>query len=115
MKTYMLSLGGGILVGLIYSLLNVRSPAPPLVALIGLLGILLGEQVIPVARQMLAGGTLAVGSYDQTIRLWDWRAGQVTKHLTGQADKVYSLAYTADGKRIASGGPRSTWNHDVTM
>jgi len=60
MNTYMLSLGGGILVGLIYSLLNVRSPAPPLVALIGLLGVLLGEQVIPVARQMLAGGTLAV-------------------------------------------------------
>jgi XapX domain-containing protein len=48
MKTYLLSAGAGILVGVIYSLLNVRSPAPPLVALIGLLGILIGEQVVPV-------------------------------------------------------------------
>jgi len=39
MKTYLLSAGAGILVGVIYSLLNVRSPAPPLVALVGLLGI----------------------------------------------------------------------------
>ena len=39
MKIYLLSLGAGLLVGVVYSLLQVRSPAPPLVALIGLLGI----------------------------------------------------------------------------
>ena len=50
MRTYLLSLGAGLLVGVVYSLLNVRSPAPPVVALIGLLGILLGEQIIPVAK-----------------------------------------------------------------
>jgi XapX domain-containing protein len=55
MKIYVLSLGAGLLVGVIYSLLNVRSPAPPLVALVGLLGILIGEQVIPVGRQIVAG------------------------------------------------------------
>lgn len=55
MKMYILSLGAGLLVGIIYSLLNVRSPAPPLVALIGLLGILVGEQIIPVGKQLLAG------------------------------------------------------------
>jgi XapX domain-containing protein len=55
MKIYMLSLGAGALVGVIYSLLNVRSPAPPLVALVGLLGILVGEQVIPVGKQLLTG------------------------------------------------------------
>jgi XapX domain-containing protein len=59
MKVYLISLGAGLLVGVIYSLLNVRSPAPPLVALVGLLGILGGEQVIPVARQLLAGTSLA--------------------------------------------------------
>ncbi|PYM53063.1 MAG: XapX domain-containing protein, partial [Candidatus Rokuibacteriota bacterium] len=48
MKIYLLSLGAGLLVGVIYSLVNVRSPAPPVVALVGLLGILLGEQIIPV-------------------------------------------------------------------
>jgi XapX domain-containing protein len=53
MKAYLLSFGAGLLVGVVYSLLDVRSPAPPVVALIGLLGILLGEQIIPVGRQMI--------------------------------------------------------------
>jgi XapX domain-containing protein len=57
MKIYLLSLGAGVLVGVIYSLLNVRSPAPPLVALVGLLGILLGEQLIPVSKQLLSGSS----------------------------------------------------------
>ena len=55
MKLYLASLGAGLLVGAIYSLLNVRSPAPPVVALIGLFGILLGEQIVPVARHLLSG------------------------------------------------------------
>ena len=50
MKIYLLSLGAGLLVGMIYSLLNVRSPAPPVLALIGLLGILVGEQLVPLAK-----------------------------------------------------------------
>jgi XapX domain-containing protein len=58
MKMYFLSLGAGMLVGLIYSLLNVRSPAPPLVALVGLAGILIGEQMIPVSKQMIGGSAL---------------------------------------------------------
>lgn len=55
MKMYILSLGAGLLVGIIYSLLNVRSPAPPLIALLGLLGMLVGEQIIPVGKQLLSG------------------------------------------------------------
>lgn len=55
MKPYLLSLAAGLLVGLIYSLLNVRSPAPPAIALIGLLGILIGEQALPVAKRLLRG------------------------------------------------------------
>lgn len=56
MKFYLISLGAGLLVGVVYSLLGVRSPAPPIVALIGLAGILIGEQLIPVAKR-LADGT----------------------------------------------------------
>ncbi|MGT9825941.1 DUF1427 family protein [Pseudomonas aeruginosa] len=56
MKLYVFSLGAGLLVGIVYSLLQVRSPAPPLV---GLLGILLGEQVIPVGKQLLGGCAFA--------------------------------------------------------
>ncbi len=64
MKTYLISLGAGLLVGVVYSLLNVRSPAPPVVALVGLLGILVGEQVIPVGKQLLAGTSFAVAYRD---------------------------------------------------
>lgn len=55
MKIYLMALGAGLLVGAIYSLINVRSPAPPVVALVGLLGILVGEQIVPVIREMVAG------------------------------------------------------------
>ena len=54
MKLYLLALAVGLLVGVIYALLNVRSPAPPVVALIGLLGILVGEQLPPLAKRLLA-------------------------------------------------------------
>lgn len=54
MKIYLMSLGAGLLVGVIYSLMNVRSPAPPIVALIGLLGILIGEQLPPLLRGLWA-------------------------------------------------------------
>jgi XapX domain-containing protein len=39
-------------VGCIYSFIKVRSPAPPLIALVGLLGILLGEQGVPLIKQL---------------------------------------------------------------
>lgn len=52
MKAYLLALGAGLLVGVVYSLLGVRSPAPPVIALVGLGGILLGEQLIPVAKRL---------------------------------------------------------------
>jgi XapX domain-containing protein len=73
MKVYLISAAAGILVGVIYSLLGVRSPAPPLVALVGLLGILVGEQVIPVGRQILAGNGLAAA----------WRQAQCAPHVFG--------------------------------
>ena len=52
MKVYAMSLGAGFLVGIVYALLNVRSPAPPVIALIGLLGILVGEQIPPLVRTL---------------------------------------------------------------
>lgn len=44
MSTGLISLAAGVLIGLLYALLKVRSPAPPALALIGLLGMLAGEQ-----------------------------------------------------------------------
>lgn len=54
MKTYLLALGAGLLVGVIYALLNVRSPAPPVIALVGLLGMLAGEQAVPIVKRWLS-------------------------------------------------------------
>jgi XapX domain-containing protein len=74
MKIYLISLGAGLFVGLIYSLLQVRSPAPPLVALVGLLGILAGEQVLPVAKHLWHGANVATA----------WRKADCSDHLFGQ-------------------------------
>lgn len=65
MKIYLLSLGAGLLVGIIYSLLNVRSPAPPVIALVGLLGILVGEQVIPLAKSLWSKEPAVVSWFNQ--------------------------------------------------
>jgi XapX domain-containing protein len=73
MRTYLVSLGAGFLVGIVYSLLNVRSPAPPVVALVGLLGILIGEQIIPMARHILEGSHIATA----------WRQSHGTPHIFG--------------------------------
>jgi len=55
MKPYLVALGIGLMVGAIYSLLGTRSPAPPAIALLGLLGMLLGEQAVPLAMQVVRG------------------------------------------------------------
>lgn len=60
MKPYLASLGAGMLVGIVYSVLNVRSPAPPVIALVGLLGILAGEQVVPLAKRLLSSEPISV-------------------------------------------------------
>ncbi|ANK77558.1 MULTISPECIES: XapX domain-containing protein [Ensifer] len=65
MKLYLMSLGAGLLVGIVYSLLNVRSPAPPVIALVGLLGILLGEQIVPFAKTLWSNETAAISWINQ--------------------------------------------------
>jgi XapX domain-containing protein len=61
MKPYLLSLGAGIVVGVVYSLMNVRSPAPPVIALVGLLGMLAGEQVVPLAKRLFSDQPVTTG------------------------------------------------------
>jgi XapX domain-containing protein len=73
-KLYLLSLGAGVLVGVIYSLLHVRSPAPPLVALVGLLGILIGEQIVPFGTRLMAGIPVHAA----------WHKADCAEHLFGQ-------------------------------
>lgn len=53
MKAYLLSLVLGVAVGLIYQFVDVKSPAPPTIALVGLLGMLAGEHAIAFVRTVL--------------------------------------------------------------
>ena len=65
MKPYLFSLGAGLLVGAVYALLNVRSPAPPVIALLGLLGILMGEQAVSHAQRLIGRKPIALGATPQ--------------------------------------------------
>jgi XapX domain-containing protein len=46
MKALLISFIVGLFVGVIYGVIRVKSPAPPILALIGLLGMVLGEQSV---------------------------------------------------------------------
>lgn len=77
MKTYVVSLALGLLVGVIYALFQVRSPAPPVIALVGLLGILLGEQIPPLIKSFIAPPATATS----------WLHHQVKPHVFGELPK----------------------------
>jgi len=50
------------------------------------------------------GLTIASGSADRTIKLWDARSGQELTTLKGHGDEVNSVTFSPDGRTIASGG-----------
>ena len=53
MKYYAISLIVGLLAGVVYALIDVNSPAPPVIALLGLFGMLVGEQLIPLGKRII--------------------------------------------------------------
>ncbi len=59
------------------------------------------------------GQTLASGSWDDTIRLWDVATGATIRTLRGHTSDVYSVSFSPDGQIIASGSQDDTirlWN-----
>ena len=57
--------------------------------------------------------TLASGSTDHTIRLWDVQTGQEVRTLQGYTNWILSVAFSPDGTRLASGSDDHTirlWN-----
>ncbi|HEY9844633.1 MAG TPA: caspase family protein, partial [Candidatus Caenarcaniphilales bacterium] len=59
------------------------------------------------------GQTLASGSGDQTIKLWNLQTGKLRHTLSGHADTVWSVAISPDGQTLVSGSGDQTiklWN-----
>jgi len=92
MKIYIISLATGVLVGLIYALLQVRSPAPPAIALVGLLGILIGEQAVPIAKRMLGKEPVTAA----------WLRSECVAQITGVPPKAAQKDAGADDRQSTS-------------
>ena len=86
MKPYIVSLALGVLVGVIYALFSVRSPAPPIIALVGLLGILAGEQLPPLVKRL----------FDRTPAAGSWLDHQVKPHMFGELPQCAKPAQPVD-------------------
>ena len=50
------------------------------------------------------GQSVASGSRDGSIKLWNVRTGQVVDTIDGQSGTVWSIAFSPDGSTLASGG-----------
>ena len=62
------------------------------------------------------GKTLASGSSDGTVKLWNRETGEEIDTLSGHQGRVLSVSYSPDGKTLASGGLDGTvklWNRET--
>ncbi|WP_354636087.1 serine/threonine-protein kinase [Planktothricoides raciborskii] len=57
------------------------------------------------------GQTLASGSTDGTVKLWNVNTGKAFRTLSGHTDSVWSIAIAPDGKTLASG----SWDRTVKL
>ena len=54
-------------------------------------------------QNLTAGGLLAAGGLDNTVRLFDTQTGEQLRTLQGQPGAVYSMAFSPDGHTLATG------------
>lgn len=62
MRPYLASLILGVGVGVLHGLVKIKSPAPPAIAPLGLLGMLAGEQAVALVRTLVFEGHGQLGA-----------------------------------------------------
>uniref|UniRef100_A0A665VCU8 Coronin n=1 Tax=Echeneis naucrates TaxID=173247 RepID=A0A665VCU8_ECHNA len=60
------------------------------------------EKIYSIKFHPLASGLLVSSSYDLTVRLWNLESGEQVKLLTGHKDQVFGIAWSPDGKFLAT-------------
>ncbi|XP_060945712.1 coronin-7 [Limanda limanda] len=60
------------------------------------------EKIYSIKCHPLASGVLVSSSYDLTVRLWNLESGEQVKILTGHQEQVFSMAWSPDGKLLAT-------------
>ncbi|KAM6904962.1 coronin-7-like isoform 1-T1 [Xenentodon cancila] len=60
------------------------------------------EKIYSVKFHPLASGLMVSSSYDLTVRLWNLESGEQVKLLTGHEDQVFGMAWSPDGKLLAT-------------
>lgn len=93
MSSYLIALGVGLGVGVAYGLLGVRSPAPPVIALLGLLGMLAGEMAVSYLR----GHADTLASFGHAKTFHTGMAGLPERAGNGMVTDVATPAKTGEG------------------
>ncbi|KAF1379510.1 hypothetical protein PFLUV_G00176790 [Perca fluviatilis] len=60
------------------------------------------EKIYSIKFHPLASGLLVSSSYDLTVRLWNLESREQVKLLTGHQDQVFGMAWSPDGKLLAT-------------
>ncbi|XP_068605649.1 coronin-7-like isoform X1 [Brachionichthys hirsutus] len=60
------------------------------------------EKIYSIKFHPLARGLLTSSSYDLTVRLWSLDSGDELKVLTGHRDQIFSMAWSPDGRLLAT-------------
>ncbi len=65
-------------------------------------------EVVSAVALTRDGKKLVTGSYDQTLRIWSVKTGDLLRTLSDHSQEIYCVAISGDGKLVASGSADRT-------